>query len=309
MQGGSSSGSQVPGFAQSAAQFIFGGKHREDLPGFPGIAGSGSLAGDVVAGAEALDFGEILGQLGLSDLVGRSELAGQQARQIGAGATERALGGARGIVDQGQALGSQISPDIMAQALQFLSGGQAAAGNAAGAVGSAQQILANVLNPTRDNELFQSAFSRVGRSIDDSAAARGLGEGGITLQARREAGQELSDAFAERQFQEQLQASQGLQSATGLQGQLAAVLSSLPAEIQGQLLQNLGIEGQLLGAEQQVLGQGLDIFRSAQALPLESAQDAINIARGPQTQLGQLLTGTVGQASSSPTRGIFGIRK
>lgn len=247
--------------------------------------------------------------------------------------TDRSMDYTLNLMGQGENL-SGLMPNVLDAANYYLQHGTGALGKfgtaldyaggdiaaARGNLGSAQQILGNVMNPTAYNPLYQSALDRQTAGIDSMLASRGLAASGPGLQA--EAASNLSDQFGMRQFQEQLgamgqntDALNSLLAATGQYGSLAggygnlaANLAGMPSSIYGQMAGTLPYFAGMAGLPQQVTGTYMDLMRTAGSMPLETIQDIWNITRAPTLAGGQMVGGTIGPNTVGRQRTtIFGI--
>lgn len=233
-------------------------------------------------------------------MIGDSAAAGRMGRILGAGATEMGLGYSSDILNNARNMMGMMpgvwdaSQYYMNQGTNALKGYGTAMGMAAGDADLARGVFNDVSNPLAYNSLYGSALDRQQNSIDSMLAARGLATGGPGLQA--EAASNLSDQFAMRQRQEQMSALDRMNQATGTYGNLASGygnLSGMLAQIPGSIYSSLGGAlqgfGSLAGLPQNIVGTGMDLWRTGTSMPLETFQDVYNSMRGPQLAGGQLI--------------------
>lgn len=314
----------VPTWARGAADYLFGGMKGLGLQVDPitgQVSGGTGFLADALAGMQGLPMSDIMAMLG--GPMAAAGLGGANQRQLAAQLTGEAipgeqqiagmsLGGAGGIGNLlGQVGGYQ---DAAQQIAQNINRG---ATGLQGALGQANTTLQNVMNPTAYNPLFQNAYAnQIAPSTNAAFSSRGLGSSGANIAALQGAAQGLSDQFAQRQFQEQLQ-SQGMVGNLGSAlGGLGVAGAQVPGAVFNQFMGGLGAGQAGLGQAEQnqlgplaALGAGSQQFWQGVNNPLSVANNVYGISRAP----GQALLGGLGTASGGIGGGqyhsILGIPK
>jgi len=328
---GNSSRPGVPTWGRGAANYVFGSPDP-----------STGFLGDASTGQNAVNFNDILQNLmpalqsGYSGGAAQRDLAsgytnqalgatggiaGQSLSDVGnsaalGGQMPGLFGGAQQAIGQQSALNSQI-PNLFGAAQNFAGNINQGEGAYNTALGGATQSMNNVMNPTLYNPLYQNAMNnQITPTINAQFASRGLGSSGAPIAAISQAGQNLSDQFAQRQFQEQQQAQgtianigQGL-TQSGVEG------AQLPGQIYNQFMsgintsaqtpgnvfnqfmtalgqqqQNYGLAAQNQMAPLQALGLGSQQFWQGVNNPMQAGASMYNLSRQP---LGNLETGVTG---------------
>lgn len=306
--GGSQGRPEPPRFAQHAAWWGFGGDD------YGGLLGEAQRA---LAAAPPIE--SIMG--GLDNLIGQGDLGGQIMRQLTAEATNQGYGNTMQLANMSfgpaQQAGEVLNmlPGFFDAANQFAQQGNTAQRQFDLAFGNAGQSLANVMNPTAYNPLFQNAMeNQITPALNAAYSARGLGSSGPAIQAISEAGRDLSNQFAQRQFAEQ---QQGIGTLGGLAqgaGGLAATLAQTPGQVLGQLMSGVLGGGQAIGQAMQnqlgplsLLGQGAANFQQGLGMPLQTRGSTYDLTRGPLNNLISNVVGTIGIGSHPKGYGFLGL--
>lgn len=275
----------VPTWARRAADWMFGAE------------GDTGFMNDAMIGQGMFPLQNVFG--GLPGVMGAMDRAGPMMRQLSSEATQNAYTGSQqlagGSLTGGQNVGwlNSLMPNMVQSATQYALGGV----NPSLAAG--RQSLQNVMNPTMYNPLFQNAAAAITPEINASFGSRGLGSSGPATQALSEAYQGLGNQFAQRQFQEQMQAQNQL-------GGLGLQASQLPGNVFGQFMQGAGMGQQALGQGIQnqlgplgALGAGWENYMQGINGPLDVAAQVYQLSRSPMQALLQGIGPASGGVSTS----------
>lgn len=280
------------------------GQNSEGRPGLPTWArsaadwlfGPGGYLGEAQQGQGMYPLNYLFGGLGSSlDAINQ---AGPMQRQLAASLTEPAIQGSQQLAQSSLAGGESVGwlnslmPNMFGAAQQYAGGGV----NPAMAAG--RQSLQNVMDPTFYNPLFQNAAQQITPQINSAFGARGLGSSGPATQALSEAYQGLGNQFAQRQFQEQMQAQNQL-------GGLGLNAAQLPGNIYGQFMQGAGMGQQALGQGIQnqlgplgALGAGWQQYLQGVSAPIDIATMVYQLSRSPMETLMGTIPGVMGGIST-----------
>jgi hypothetical protein len=259
---------------------------------------------------------------GLADLIPGAQLAGRQAQQLGAAATQQgydtlmALGGQGwGPLQQTQGIAGLV-PNGLEASNYYLNRGVTPAmrgANVQGATGAGQQLVDYALSgagsrvvdaalaaPAQfQTEIYNRALADAMPAVTASYASRGLGTSGVAARGEQDFTQRMTDQFAQEAIQNRLaalgvaaQAQNGVFSGAG-SGASAAAAQAIGA-------QNAAIgRGQLgLQAANAIPGQ-LGAFQGIAGAPLGYMQQLAGLQGAPLDLVGQGL-GLYGQGMQLP---------
>lgn len=322
--GASSSRQKFPAWTAPLTRYAFEGNYPEQID----PRGTG-LMSDALAGSNAFPGYDAFG--GLAGQVPGAQLAGRQAQQLGADATNQGYGNLMTLAGQGfEPYGnvltmSRLAPQGLDASNYFLSRGAmpgVQGTNVMGAQGAGQQVVDAALGAYK--ALPPEAYARVVQEglpeVRASYSARGLGTSGEAARGEQDYIQRTRDALHQQDVANQIAALQagagasgaaasqaiGAQNAAIGRGQLGLQSSYAPGSILGQFQDvagaPLGAATQLAGLQGLPLslaGQGLDLYSQGLQLPLAYQQALYNFTRQPQTDLLGALAGTLQGNSKS----------
>lgn len=313
----SSARQKFPSWTAPLTRYSFTGQ----VPGDVDPNGVG-LISDAMAGNYALSGPQAFG--GLAGQIPGGQLAGQQAQQLGAAATQQGYDALMALGGQGWNTLNQVNglaglvPNGMDASNYYLNRGVTPAvqgGNVQGAMGAGQQVVDRALATA--NQLPAEAYQRVVAEglpeVRASYSARGLGTSGEAARGEQDYIQRTRDQLFQQDVANQIAALQtganasgaaasqaiGAQNAAIGRGQLGLGASNA---IPNQLGQFQDVAGAPLGYMQQLaglqsaplnlVGQGLNLYGQGMNLPLQYQQALYNYTRQPQLDLLTQLSGT-----------------
>lgn len=229
----------VPTWARQNANYAYG-MDTDPTTGLP----TGFL-GQAMQSGQQFPWANYLGMLGAP--LNAANLGGSMQRQLSSSILNDTLGQLGPLIGASQAGIGDIS-GLMGQQGNFQGAAQQIAQNInrgatglQGGLAQANQSLQNVMDPTMYNPLFQNAMAnQITPQTNAAFSSRGLGSSGANLAALQQGATNLSDQFAQRQFQEQLGAQQNVGNLSGALGQLGVQGSQVPGAIFNQFMSGLG---------------------------------------------------------------------
>lgn len=314
---------------------LLGGKEGPDTPSVPSEIYY-ALGGYGGSGVSPQDLYGWLGQNAMPVLNAAGQ-GGSLTRQLAATETNRGYGQSAdlaqrmsgmfnnpGWMDMTQYYAGGIGPAI--QGTNFPGGGGGFGGGGGGGGGSwgpSGQSL-KVSNAALDSQaqwkgdIYDRAIADMRPQIRAAWSGRGLGSTGAAINAEEKSVQELTDKMTQQDVQNRINSLGVAASAAGNAGQegvgwgnvgvgwgnvglgrgnLAMEATRLPAQIQGQFIQNQLAAQQGQANPMALLGQGTQLFNMGLQMPMQSFQNVYNNSRAP-LQLGvNLLGGTAGTNS------------
>lgn len=262
-------------------------------------------------------------------------LGGSMTRQLAADETNRGYGQSAnlanrmsntfnnpGWMDMTQYYAGGIGPAIQGTNFPGVggSGGGGGGGGSWGPTGKSLQVADAALNAQANwqKDIYDRAIADARPAVAASYSARGLGSSGMAARGEQDAIQRITDDMTQRDVQNRINSLGVAASAAGNAGQegvgwgnvgvgwgnvglgrgnLAMEATRLPAQVQGQFIQNQLAAQQGQANPMALLGQGSQLFNMGLQMPMQSFQNIYNTSRAP-LQLGvNLLGGTAGTFS------------
>lgn len=245
---------------------------------------------------------------------------GDILRQLGAAETQRALVGAQNLTGAQQALAGGMAglnpADFLSASASFGRGINQGLNTFGDTIGSAQQALTDVMNPTQQNSLFANAANLLTPRVRAAFSARGLGASGAAVEEEGSQLRQLADSFAIRQAQERQQALQTLGGLAGGQGSLGVAGAQVPGQVFQQLAQGGALQQQALAAALQgnlaplqALASGGQVFQQGLDMGLQNFNNLLALRNMPMSMATPLLGAVTGQVSSPRFLSALGIPK
>jgi hypothetical protein len=320
--GGASGSSGKPGFPPAfdyLAGLVGGGEPGFGLPldliySHGGYNQASPLTAQNLFGDNSL-FAQNFGNLNQQGFLG-----GDMLRQLGAQGTNQAFGNAQQLAAQQAALAGGLAgmnpADFLSASASFGRGINQGLNTFGSTIGSAQQALADVMDPTSQNSLFENAANLLTPRVRAAFSARGLGSSGSAIEEEGNQLQQLADSFALRQAQERQAALGTLGSLAQGQGGLGVAGAQVPGQVFNQLAQGGNLQQQaLLAAQQgnlaplQALQAGGGVFQQGLDMPLSNFNNLLALRNQPMSMITPLLGGISGTKSGTQFLSSLGIPK